>query len=74
MQRFSALSLLKRGLYGTFHSVSRKHLHRYLGEFDFRYNARKIEDGERAAMAIRSANGKRLTYAEQIGQTETKTA
>lgn len=70
----SAFSLLKRGLYGTFHSVSRKHLHRYLGEFDFRYNARKIEDGERAAMAIRSANGKRLTYAEQIGQTETKTA
>ncbi len=61
-------SLLKRGMYGTFHSVSRKHLHRYLAEFDFRYNARKIEDGERTALAIRNASGKRLTYAQQIGR------
>ncbi len=62
----SVFSLLKRGLYGTFHSVSKKHLHRYLGEFDFRYNARRIDDGERTALAIRNANGKRLTYADQI--------
>jgi transposase-like protein len=64
----SAFSLLKRGLYGTFHSVSRKHLHRYLAEFDFRYNARKIDDGERTAIAIRSASGKRLRYKEQIAR------
>lgn len=37
-------SLLKRGLYGTFHSVSRKHLHRYVAEFQFRWNTRKLED------------------------------
>jgi hypothetical protein len=66
----SAFSLLKRGLYGTFHAVSPKHLHRYLAEFDFRYNARRIDDGARTALAIRSANGKRLTYAEQIGKAD----
>ena len=37
----SAFSLLKRGIYGTFNNVSRKHLHRYVAEFDFRWNARK---------------------------------
>lgn len=55
-------SLLKRGLYGTFHAVSRKHLHRYVSEFQFRYNARNINDGERTALAIQSAVGKRLVY------------
>jgi len=62
----SVFSLLKRGLYGTFHSVSKKHLHRYLSEFDFRYNARRIDDGARTAMAIRQANGKRLRYVDRI--------
>jgi len=55
-------SLLKRGVYGTFHNVSKHHLHRYLNEFDFRYNARKITDGERTALAIQGAEGKRLMY------------
>jgi transposase-like protein len=55
-------SLLKRGLHGTFHSVSRKHLHRYLAEFQFRYNNRKVDDGERTSRAIRAAAGKRLRY------------
>ncbi|MGH9434277.1 MAG: IS1595 family transposase [Terriglobia bacterium] len=55
-------SILKRGVYGTFHNLSKQHLHRYLSEFDFRYNARKIEDGERAALAIQGAEGKRLMY------------
>jgi hypothetical protein len=31
-------SIFKRGVYGTFHSISETHLHRYLAEFDFRYN------------------------------------
>jgi transposase-like protein len=62
----SAFSLLKRGIYGTFHNVSRKHLHRYVAEFDFRWNARKIDDGERLALAIRSASGKRLLYKEPL--------
>ena len=53
-------SLLKRGLYGTFHKVSRKHLHRYVSEFEFRYNTRYMDDGERVNRAIRAAEGKRL--------------
>ncbi len=40
----SAFSLLKRGLIGSFHRVSIKHLHRYLSEFEFRWNIRKDED------------------------------
>lgn len=57
-------SLLKRGLNGTYHKVSEAHLHRYLGEFDFRYNNRKIEDTERAALALKGVLGKRLTLRE----------
>ena len=62
-------SLLKRGIYGTFHNVSKHHLHRYLSEFDFRYNNRKIDDGERTAIAIRSAEGKWLRYKEPVAKT-----
>lgn len=40
----SAFSLLKRGLIGSFHRVSIKHLHRYLAEFEYRFNARKEPD------------------------------
>jgi transposase-like protein len=55
-------SILKRGVYGSFHHISKQHLHRYLSEFDFRYNARDVDDGERRQLAIKSAVGKRLTY------------
>jgi transposase-like protein len=51
---------LKRGINGVYHHVGKRHLHRYLSEFDFRYNSRKIKDGERALMAVKGANGKRL--------------
>lgn len=61
-----AFSLLKRGMYGTFHSVSKKHLHRYVAEFEFRHNARKISDAERADRAIKGADGKRLTHKQQV--------
>jgi transposase-like protein len=59
-------SLLKRGIMGTFHSVSRKHLPNYLNEFEFRYNTRKIDDGKRLYHAIRKSEGKRLKYRESI--------
>jgi hypothetical protein len=58
-------SILKRGIYGTYHSVSEAHLGRYLAEFDFRYSNRSklgIEDTERAALALKGIEGKRLTY------------
>ena len=58
--------MMRRGLDGIYHSVSRKHLHRYLSEFEFRHNHRALTEGERAQRAIRAANGKRLTYADQI--------
>ena len=61
----SAFSLLKRGVYGTFHSISRKHLHRYAAEFDFRWNTRVrlgVNDEQRTAIALRQAEGRRLRY------------
>ena len=57
-------SLLKRGLNGTYHHVNANHLHRYLSEFDFRYNSRKIKDSERAAKALAGTIGKRLQLRE----------
>jgi len=42
--------------------VSQQHLKRYLGEFDFRYNARDVNDSDRRQLAIKSVVGKRLTY------------
>jgi transposase-like protein len=55
-------SLLKRGINGSYHHVSEAHLPRYLAEFDFRYNARHVTDGERTRLALAGAEGKRLTY------------
>lgn len=57
--------ILKRGLNGIYHAVSRKHLHRYLSEFEYRYNNRGLTDGQRITLAIRQAQGKRLLYTEQ---------
>jgi len=55
-------SIFKRGMKGVYQHCGEKHLHRYLAEFDFRYNARQINDFERANKALRAAEGKRLTY------------
>jgi transposase-like protein len=58
-------SILKRGLTGVYHHVSEAHLHRYLSEFDYRYNTREklgVDDAARAAGVVRKAKGKRLTY------------
>jgi transposase-like protein len=61
-------SLLQRGIMGTFHSVSRKHLPNYLNEFQFRWNTRKLDDGERVAKAIKQMDGKRLEYRESVDE------
>lgn len=55
-------SIFKRGMRGVYQHCKEKHLHRYLAEFDFRYNTRKITDMERTIAAVRSGEGKRLTY------------
>ena len=62
----SAFSLIKRGMYGTFHSVSKKHLPRYLAEFGFRWDTRYLDDGERVLAAIKRSEGKRLMYCAQV--------
>lgn len=59
-------SLLKRGITGTYHHVGEDHLHRYVDEFTFRYNRRKVNDGARAVMAIRGAEGQRLMLKQPI--------
>jgi transposase-like protein len=58
----SYFSLFKRGIIGAFHHVSRKHIQRYLEEFDFRWNRRKITDSERMLEAVAGTEGKRLFY------------
>lgn len=63
-------SLLKRGVTGSFHHVSKGHLHRYCDEFAFRYNTRTalgVNDGERAALLVLGAEGKRLTDKSRSG-------
>ena len=58
-------SILKRGIYGICQHISETHLHRYLSEFDFRYNNRialGCDDNTRADRALKGAKRKRLTY------------
>ena len=58
-------SIFKRGMRGIYQHCSEKHLHRYLAEYDFRYNHRVAlghSDIDRTYAAIRGAAGKRLTY------------
>lgn len=55
-------SLLKRGINGVYHQVSKKHLPLYLAEFDYRYNTRQMKDGERTVQGLKKVEGKRLTY------------
>jgi transposase-like protein len=61
----SFFALLKRGIHGAFHHVSKYHLHRYCDEFSFRWNHRKVNDGERTVEAIRGSDGKRLIYRQE---------
>jgi transposase-like protein len=64
-------SVFKRGLVGVYQHMSERHLHRYLAEFDFRYNHRirlGIDDVQREAFAVQGFKGKRLTY--QTAHTE----
>jgi hypothetical protein len=61
-------SILKRGITGIYHHVSEAHLARYAAEFDFRYNNRDVGDMQRALIAAKGIEGKRLTYRPSDGQ------
>jgi transposase-like protein len=61
----NVFSVFKRGMKGIYQHCAEKHLHRYLAEFDFRYNARValgVSDEARADRALKGIVGKRLTY------------
>jgi ISXO2-like transposase domain len=63
-------SVFKRGMKGVYQHCGEAHLHRYLAEFDFRYNNRsalKVSDRERTGKIMEGIFGKRLTY-RRIGQ------
>lgn len=58
-------AIFKRGLKGSYHHISKRHLKRYLCEFDFRYNYRsslEVTDAQRADIALKGIEGKRLMY------------
>ncbi|MBX3391280.1 MAG: IS1595 family transposase [Phycisphaeraceae bacterium] len=55
---------VKRGMKGVYHNVSREHLFRYMDQFEFAHNTRKMNDGERVLSLIDKADGKRLRYRE----------
>lgn len=60
-------SIFKRGMRGVYQHCAEKHLHRYLAEYDFRYNHRVklgFNDADRTFAAVKGAEGKRLTYVQ----------
>jgi len=58
----SFFSLFKRGVYGTWHNISREHMQKYSNEFEFRRNTNKLTDGARMVVGIPMVVGKRLFY------------
>jgi hypothetical protein len=60
--------LFKRGVVGSFHHISERHMNRYLNEFSFRWDLREATDGERTVEAIKASEGKRLMYRQPISR------
>ncbi|MGH7952078.1 MAG: IS1595 family transposase [Limisphaerales bacterium] len=58
----SWFSLFKRGVFGSWHCISREHLPKYANEFEFRWNTRKVSDGQRMVNFVPMIDGKRLMY------------
>ncbi len=61
-------SLFKRGVNGTFHHIGHQYMDQYLAEFDFRYNHRKVTDGERTLAGLKKVEGKRLMLRRPVGR------
>ncbi len=64
----SSFSLLKRGVIGTFHHISAKHLPKYIAEFDHRWNTRHDSDTARTQAGIKKTRGKRLKWKEMVAK------
>lgn len=64
---------MKRQIKGTHHAVSRKHLHRYVSEAEFKYNNRNLSDADRMVKLIQSCENRRLTYEQQISTRDSGT-
>ena len=62
----SYFALLKRGVHGTFHHISKRHLPKYCDEFSFRWNWRNVDDGNRTEQAVKGIQGKRLMYRDLV--------
>lgn len=58
---------MKQAVFGAHHSISEAHLPRYLVEWDFKFNTRKLTDWERAGLALKGADGRRLMYRQPSG-------
>ena len=65
-------ALLKRGIIGTFHHISVKHLSRYATEFEGRHNNRPLDTTAQMSIMARGAEGKQLPYSTLIGQPVTR--
>jgi transposase-like protein len=65
----SFFARVRRQLRGTYHNVSKQHLHRYVTHAEFLYNSRTLNDGERALKLLEAIKGKRMMYkeAKQVG-------
>lgn len=61
-------AIMKRGIYGIYHSVSVKHLNRYCNEFGYRYNTRELTGVERFEASIKKVSDTRITYNQLIGK------
>jgi len=59
-------AMLKRGYHGTYHKMSRKHLHRYVGEFSGRHNIRSNDTIDQMGWIVRNMDGKQLPYKELV--------
>lgn len=60
-----SFSIFKRGMKGVYQHCSERHLHRYLAEFEFRYNTRianGFDDKARSLESLKGISGKRLKY------------
>ena len=62
-------SMLKRAHKGTFHNISKKHLHRYIAEFAGRHNIHPLHTLDQMAAIVQGMEGKRLRYVDLVEET-----